>query len=411
MYIVGFSFVNPRCPFIFSFVAMAPKNPCDKDPSARNLPADPPVSLHELHLDDLFFEQQASVTAHAAARQGIRWVDLPPRVLPEPARPPIGEDVLGVEAIVSPDKRIPVVYIVGSCEFSEWQLDPFLNADNSLLSVAPHSVNRYLMEGPISHGLFGPVSCDFVRVVNKSVAGQSWHEISVAAVDQYVADWCDASPSVTVLALGVFDAIMGHVAWTAEAVRPGIYGEYVLQHLELFLTRARMYCYRHRVDFEAWMVQHHFLLLSVPAWATLSEDMVSKDTVSVATWKALRPLLFRDMYKLESLLWAKYNAIVYCPWLPLEVLGGDGVFYRLGRRYSRLYVAQVLNVVAEVVCVRPACKLPHDSKAMKALLADRPSGDALRDEVLAKLPVCGPYFAWFVPQNSTFRQMYQQGYS
>ena len=55
MCIIGFSFVNPRCPFIFSFVAMAPKNPCDKDPSARNLPADPPVSLYELHQDDLFF--------------------------------------------------------------------------------------------------------------------------------------------------------------------------------------------------------------------------------------------------------------------------------------------------------------------------------------------------------------------
>ena len=79
------------------------------------------------------------------------------------------------------------------------------------------------MRVPLGPGLFGPVSADYVSFVNKSVIGQSWHQVSVACVDQYVSDWCKAWPDVTVLALGFLDVVLGYVLWTKDCVTPGVY--------------------------------------------------------------------------------------------------------------------------------------------------------------------------------------------
>ena len=410
MYVYVLGFFNPRCFPLVLGVVMAPNTPTRIE-SPQDLASKPALTQYELYLEDQFFEEQARVTAAAIAKSGLQWVDLPPTLHPVPDRPPCGDEVLRVEGIVSPDKRLKLVYMVAGCEFSEWQLESFVNRDGSLLSVAPHTVNRYMDEGPLGKGLFGPVSADFVCVVNKSVAGQNWHEVCVSDVETYVSDWVEARPSVTVFCLGFWDVVVGHVVWRPEDVRPGVYGNYVLEHLEKFISCARRYCFANRVDFDAWMVDHTFLLLHIPSWATLSEEMVTSYTVSVDTWRAIRSVCFRDMYAMETLLWAKYNAILFCPWLPLNLLGGEGVFYRLGRRYSRLYVAQVLAVIAKIVCVRPACKLPHCSKAMKALLNGRPCGDPLREEVLSKLTPCGRLFAWYMPQSVSFRHMYQSGHT
>ena len=99
--------------------------------------------------EDLYFDQQAKLIAKELARPALVWVDLPPNVHPEPERPPDGEGVYAVESIVSPDKRMPLVYLLGADEMACDQLVPFLNEDKNLLTIAPHVVNRYQAGGPI----------------------------------------------------------------------------------------------------------------------------------------------------------------------------------------------------------------------------------------------------------------------
>ena len=391
----------------FSCISMPPNKLVRAVLQQSNAPS---PTLAELHEADLFYEGKARETHLALERHALCWVDLPPYTQQAPSRPPKGDEVKVVEESVTPDKRLKLVYVIGGCEMASWQLDPFLNEDGSLLSVAPHRVNRYVLGGPVDPGLFGPVSADFVRFVNKSVIGQSWHEVSVASVDRYVSDWCDSRPDVTVLCLGFWDVVLGLVVWTKDCVTPGVYGRYVIRHLELFLTCARHYCYRNRIDYDAWMVGHTFLLVSIPNWAQLTPDIVSRDTISIETWQHVRRRCFVDMYDLEKLLWAKYNAIVFTPKVPVESLGAQGYFYMLGCRYSRLYIAQILAVVAKVCCVRPACRLPADCKAMKCLINDRPCRDKAREDVLRQLGTCGRFFARFVPIGKTFREMYELGH-
>ena len=102
--------------------------------------------------------------------------------------------------------------------------------------------------------------------------------------------------------------------------------------------------------------------------------------------------------------------VAFTPQMPGPVLESQNVFFMLGARYSRFYVAQVLSAIAKLVCVRPACQLADSPKAFKNLFWDREGQDSLRREVLTKVKPCGPYMAWFVPLGQTFRQMYELGH-
>ena len=372
--------------------------------------------------EDLYFDQQAKLIAKELARPSLLWVDLPPNVHPVPERPPDGEGVFAVESIVSPDKRMPLVYLLGADEMACDQLVPFLNEDKNLLTIAPHVVNRYQAGGPISNDIFGPVSAGFVKVINDSNIGQSWHEVSVVCADEYVRRWCDAEPKITVLCLGFWDIVMGHVAWTPESVSSGVYGRYFLYHLDLFLSRAREYCRSIRKDFDAWMVHHRFLILQVPNWAQLTPDLETPYTVSINTWKRMRRVSYKDMYELESLLWVKYKAILYCPQIPLGSFGQQEQHFRLGEKLSRVYVAQVLAKVAKMVCARPCCWLPSDFAGMKDVLYEHslarrsavPPKRKRKWELMAvrggvpaeKLGSCGKFFAFFLPKGKSLRDLF-----
>ena len=109
-------------------------------------------------------------------------------------------------------------------------------------------------------------------------------------------------------------------------------------------------------------------------------------------------------------MWSKYRILTFNPQVPSALLGTTGVYFRLGRRYSRLYVGQVMSAVAKLVCVRPACQLPMDLKSIKDHLWDRPPKDDRRREVLTSVKACGAYWAWFVPIGKTFRQLYNLGH-
>ena len=367
-------------------------------------------SLAELYAEDLFYEAKASETAAAINHRVLRWVDLPPMMAPQPDRPPSGAAVKRVEEKVSPDKLIPKVFLLGGDEVCDGQLASFCNEDETLLSIAPHGVSRYLEEGPIDTEPFGPVLADFVMVHNKSQPGQTWYEVCIGHVESYVADWCECQPAVTVLCLGFWDVVLGKVAWTPESVSRGVYGRYVLYHLDLFLHEAKRYCFKNRISFEGWQVKHKFLFLGLPAWLAMTPDLESSHTISTSTWRRMRQYMFTDIYALEDLMWAKYRMVTFNPQVPSALLGTSGVYFRLGKRYSSLYVGQVLSAVAKLVCVRPACQLPMDLKSIKDHLWDRPPKDDRRREVLTSVRACGAYWAWFVPIGKTFRQLYHLGH-
>ena len=247
-------------------------------------------------------------------------------------------------------------------------------------------------------------------MTNKSVAGQSWYEISVASLEEYVADWCECQPTVTVLCLGFWDVVLGKVAWTPESVRAGVYGQYVMYHLDLFLGEARRYCFSNRINFDGWQVNHKFLFLGLPAWLALTPDLESKYTIDASTWRRMRQFMFKDVYALEDLMWHKYRMVAFNPQVPSALLGTAGVYFRLGRRYSRLYVAQTLQAVAKLVCVRPACQLHMDLESVRDHLWGREPKDVRRREVLTSVRSCGAYWAFFIPTGMTFRQMYHLGH-
>ena len=367
-------------------------------------------TLAELHAEDLFYEARASELADAVQHRTVRWVDLPPVMAPAPDRPPSGEEVIKVEELVSPDKLMKKVFLLAGDEFSDWQLDSFSSKDGMLLSIAPHAVNRYVKEGPISAELYGPVMADFVLVTNMSKPGQSWYELSVASLEDYVAAWCDCQPSVTILCLGFWDVVLGKVAWTPESVSPGVYGRYVLYHLDLFLNEARRYCFRNRICFDGWMCNHRFLYLGLPAWLSLTPDIESSFTIAASTWRRMRQFMYKDIYALEDLMWSKYRMVTFNPQVPSALLGTSGVYFRLGRRYSRYYVAQVLSALAKLVCVRPACQLPADLQSIKDHMWDRTPRDDRRREILTSVRSCGAYWAHFMPIGITFQQMYNLGH-
>ena len=113
---------------------------------------------------------------------------------------------------------------------------------------------------------------------------------------------------------------------------------------------------------------------------------------------------------MEDYLWAKYRVATFTPRIPGAILESENVYFQLGRRYSRFYIAQILSAAAKLVCTRPACQMANDSKALKDLFWDRSGDPDLRKEVLTKTKPCGPYIAWFVPLGKTFRDMYSLGH-
>ena len=71
------------------------------------------VTLYELHQHDLEELERSAAIHKSVAHHTVHWVNLHPEVLPTPSHPPEGDTVLRVEEDLSPNKRIPLVYILG----------------------------------------------------------------------------------------------------------------------------------------------------------------------------------------------------------------------------------------------------------------------------------------------------------
>ncbi|CAL4071610.1 unnamed protein product [Meganyctiphanes norvegica] len=342
-------------------------------------------------------EQARFVVADNLKSPILQWVDLPPGLFPKPDRPPEWASIEKGEITVSPDKKLPGIFVMGGCEFAEGQLLPFTNSDESVIGLGPHEVAHYKLSGPIG-GLSGPFSTTYATLVNRSVIGQSWHEVAVVDVDSYVAEWCKAKPAVTVLGLGLWDIVMGNVAWTPQCATPGLFGAYYTSHLRMFIDRAREYSRKIDSDFMAWFCDHTFVCLQVPNWFAMTPELEGEGTIDTATWERFRARCFRDMYPLQTTLWKDYRALVYHPNVPARMLKTQGYNYMLGPKYSRLYVAQVLAVVAKIVCRRARCRVPNDFQAMREHLLGGKAQD------------CGRYWAWFLPEGVSFEDAYLRGH-
>ena len=172
----------------------------------RKVPTDLTVpTLSPLYLDyeaELAHQNLSAQVARSVEHKNIQWIDLHPTLQPAPDPLPQGSVVKEVESMVTMDKSLPTLFVMGSCEFSGDNLSPFINDDGSLISIAPHVVSRYVMGGPISPDLFGPVCGEFINLINMSYIGQSWREVAVFNVDKYVSAWCNTRPRSPFWVLG-----------------------------------------------------------------------------------------------------------------------------------------------------------------------------------------------------------------
>ena len=355
-----------------------------------------------LHLADLQMEARAAEVAVDLQDDKIRWIDLPPVLLPSPPHPPTDPLIAQAEAQVSNDKSLPKIFLMAGDEFSGDRAKSFLSKDCSLLEIGPHVVSRYKIGGPISPGLFGPVSANFVSLTNLSEIGQSWYEVAIARVDHYVEAWCSAQPSVTVLGLGLWDLILGRIGWTPQCASNGVFSAYILEHLNMFIESARRFSRRQSVDFEAWYARHRFIMLSLPTWFCLDDAFATRFTISPATYARFRKRAFKDMYKVAPNLWESHRAVVYTPRLPVADLQSAGDYYLLGPAYNKFYMAQVFAICARIVCRKPCCDLPSELDKVKKLLLGCP------DDVGG---MCGRYWARFMPQGVNFAELWELGHT
>ena len=321
-------------------------------------------------------------------------------VHPLPNRPPRSEIVSPAESLCSPDKLLATVYILGGNEFADNKIATFTNEEGNILSIGPHFVSRYQLGGPISHGLFGPVKASFVKVINRSYVGQSWYEVTCADYESYVGEWSESCPSVTVVSLGLWDVLMGRCGWTPQCARKGMFGTYFLDCLEHFLARAREYCRCNGIDFAAWYSHHTFIFLSLPNWFTLTPELETPFTISVATWSRFRRICYTDIYPLQTHLWSKYRALYFHPEMPVNTIRTVGDCFLLGPVFSKLYLSQVFDKVARVLCISPGCRVPNDFKLMRKHVLGYPTaGDGS----------CGKFYAWFLPVGFSYMDLYNLG--
>ena len=219
-------------------------------------------------------------------------------------------------------------------------------------------------------------------------------------VESYVSDWCDARPAVTVLSLGLFDVIFGEIGWTEECARRGNFSDYYLRCLDLFLDRARDYCRRACIDFEAWFSAHSFVALAIPNWFKMTVFMESPFTISVSAFDQLRGVCFRDMWPLQPHLWLRYRMVYFHPKMPTALIQELGDFFVLRPLYNRLYIAQVLDKVARLLCIRHVCRVPNDFREMRKHIFGCAVGDRGK---------CGRYWARFIPEDSTYLELHCAG--
>ena len=95
---------------------MAPNKIADGEPLVEE--ATVSQTLHQMHMDDLFYGDVARNVVRELTDKTIRWVDLPPYPLPQPSRPPKGAEVMEVERAISAEKRMKLVYFLGG---AKWQ--------------------------------------------------------------------------------------------------------------------------------------------------------------------------------------------------------------------------------------------------------------------------------------------------
>ena len=355
------------------------------------------LNLRNHGIQASFYEERAVEIKNIVESKHLDWIDLPPYVLAAPDRPPEGFGVINLERTINPAAQMPVIYILGGCEFGSEALLPFCNISQSLVSISPHMCSRFRMEGPFSVGkLVGPFESKFCPIINRSYPGQSFEEIAIDSGEEYISEWCTVKPRVTVLGVGFWDVVLGNVVWTPECVKKGVFATYYISMLKEFINKAREFSTTRRIDFDAWYVHHKFVVLPIPSWVKLTEEMSFRGTVSVATYNKLRSTCFRDMYKIQSYLWAEYRAIYYCPDMPNEQLCTVGLNYTLGPTMSKLYVGQVLAMVSKLVCAKPKCLCPNDFPLVKPHLLT-PQGS------------CGRFVARFLPKGTSFQQLWDDG--
>ena len=107
------------------------------------------------------------------------------------------------------------------------------------------------------------------------------------------------------------------------------------------------------------------------------------------------------MYPIQEMLWDNFRAVFFNPEMPNAELHTVGQCYLLGPKYSKLYIAQGLAVVARIICVRPNCQVPKEFRLMRTHLFNCPDGEE---------GSCGRYMCRFIPAGFRLQDLWDMGH-
>ncbi|CAL4119794.1 unnamed protein product [Meganyctiphanes norvegica] len=316
-------------------------------------------------------------------------VDLPPFTGSDVRKPPSFMEFWGREKDVCRDRRVPAVAFIGADEFARGQLGRLSNMDETLISISPHVVPNFDPRVP----LFRENLQAFVRLHNFSLPGQSWHE--VVADDDLIESWCGAQPRVTVLQLGLWDIVCGHMSWNADAPAT-FFAHYVRVQLREFVARAKDISVAKGLDpFDPWFTDHTFIFINLPPWFQYTEALEQPDTIRVEEWEPLRRNVYRAIRSIANLLWFEFHLVVLSPPMAGRPLCLNPETFLLQGDSTLRYVSLVMATVARILCRRFCCR--RDLNAMNSRSAIVLPGEL----------DCGPLRTWYFRPGETWDDVYE----
>ena len=343
----------------------------------------PHFSAPEALRDMFLYDQERELARRALGNKMLAdeyvCTDLPPytNVGSQVTRPPSEIEFWEREENVNWSKRVPAVSIIGACEFAYGQLERISNPDGTLVSISPHTVPQF----DSRHAWAGPSSINYVRLFNYSVPGQSWKEVVVD--DELIVDWCEAQPSTTIIQLGLWDILCGHMSWNNDA-GASEFALYVTEQMQNFILRAQELSRERGLQpFSPWYRQHKWLFLNIPPWFKYHEGIQYRDMITPTVWTALRKNVYNAIRGHRATLWERFHCVPLSPRMDSSQVDTDEQGYLLSPDSSLRYVSCVFSVVGRLMCDNWRCSIDMSvCKQRNSLFVPGQGG-------------CGQYHTWY----------------
>ena len=359
------------------------------------IPHDHTSLLHDTVID---FEKEKAKLRDSISSHDVNWVDLS-STRPTTLRP-------GMESFFDdpeePSKHIKKVWCLGNEEFDPSRLAPFVSETAETFSIGGCSTQKWLLKMDSPTGLSsGPFPGTVVKFFNHShqtlkladfaeSSSKNWY------VDQFLA----IRPAVTVLELGLYDALEGRIIREPGQAKAGVFSAYVRQKLDSFLWMVKDKSKRSKTLQDESVAQllkdHIWLFILPPCWYQHVEECMLPQFVSPHVFQALRKYIYRDMGAERTKFWEEVKLWSYHPKMPKDAkddaLKGN---YVLGTRLNRYYLANVFNVARKLLCDRSCCNKAVSATTLAKVCYERCS--------------CGPFLAYYSTLDEPLEFMFQNG--